>query len=142
MIKQLRRKHLLIWSIWAILIPLGIISAWMVIPAKATDNLLQPEKGMALPELIRSIEKKNFTANLKSNEDRSAFQLEWINKEISVLPSSLIYKVNHTENELIGRIERKGIYYFSLAKDSTSEYRFILYDIIRKQIIDSLNFGQ
>lgn len=142
MIKQLRRKHLLIWSIWAILIPLGIISAWMAIPVKATDNLLQPEKVMALPVLIRTIEKKNFTANLKSNEDRSTFQLEWINKGISVVPSSLIYKINQPENELVGRVEAKGVYYFSLAKDSTDEYRFILFDIIRKQIIDSINLGQ
>ncbi len=142
MIKQLRRKHLLIWSIWAILIPLGIISAWMAISVKATDNLLQPGKGMALPALIHTIEKKSFTASLKSNEDRSAYQLEWINKEISVVPSSLIYKVNQPENELVGRVEAKGIYYFSLAKDSTDEYRFILYDIIKKQIIDSLKFDQ
>lgn len=142
MMKQLRRKHLLIWSFWAILIPIGIISAWMVIPQKATGDLLQPEKGMALPVLIQSIEKNNYTVNLNSDEYRSRFQLEWVNKEVSVFPSSLIYKINPSGNELIGRIEAKGNYYFPLANDSIADYRFILLDIIKNQIIDSLNFEQ
>jgi hypothetical protein len=42
MIKSLRKKHLQIWMLWAILLPLGIIVAWMAVPEKVTQELLQP----------------------------------------------------------------------------------------------------
>lgn len=42
MIKTLRKRHLQIWILWAVLIPVGIITAWMVVPGKATQELLQP----------------------------------------------------------------------------------------------------
>jgi hypothetical protein len=42
MIKTLRKRHLQIWILWAVLIPAGIITAWMAVPKKATQELLQP----------------------------------------------------------------------------------------------------
>ena len=140
MIKPLRKRHLQIWALWAVLIPVGIIVAWMAVPKKVEQELLQQPAKNVLPVLIKSIDTKNYTANLNANDDRTQYQLEWINKETSTHPSSLIYKINQTENELIGRVEPKGVYYFNLAKDSTGTYNFILYDIIKKETIDSLKF--
>ena len=150
MIKALRKRHLQIWVLWAVLIPAGIIAAWMAVPEKVTDQLLQPEPGKALPVLVKSISKENFSVNLRSNQDHSQIQLEWINRKVSVLPSSLLYKTSPSpseegaleNSELIGRIEAIGVYYFPLQVDSTNNYNFILYDIIKKQIIDSIKFGQ
>jgi len=42
MIKQLRKRHLQIWILWAVLLPVGIIIAWMSVPKKVTQELLQP----------------------------------------------------------------------------------------------------
>jgi hypothetical protein len=42
MIKQLRKRHLQIWILWAALLPVGIIIAWMAVPKKVTQELLQP----------------------------------------------------------------------------------------------------
>lgn len=42
MIKSLRKKHLQIWILWAALLPTGIIVAWMAVPKKVTQELLQP----------------------------------------------------------------------------------------------------
>jgi hypothetical protein len=42
MIKSLRKRHLQIWILWAVLLPAGIIVAWMAVPKKATQKLLQP----------------------------------------------------------------------------------------------------
>jgi hypothetical protein len=160
MIKSLRKRHLQIWTLWALLLPIGIITAWLAVLKPVTDKLLQPEASTALPVLQKSIDKKNYTVNLKSNEDKSQYQLEWINKETLSIPSSLIYKASpnpasplsspkESEKEggdlegaeLVGRIETRGTYHFNLLKDSTNNYNFILYDIIKKQIIDSLNFS-
>lgn len=164
MIKNLRKRHLQIWTAWAILLPMGIITAWLAVPKQVIDKLLQPETSPALPVLVKSIDKKNYIVNLKSNEDKSQYQLEWINKEVSVVPSSLIYQLPINQGiqkispfgvpeqsegkeqsslegaELIGRVQTRGIYHFNLLKDSTNSYNFILYDIIKKKIIDSLKF--
>ena len=42
MIKPLRKRHLQIWTLLAVLIPVGIIVAWMAVPKKVTQELLQP----------------------------------------------------------------------------------------------------
>jgi hypothetical protein len=42
MIKTLRKRHLQIWILWAILLPFGIIVAYMSMPKKVTQELLQP----------------------------------------------------------------------------------------------------
>ena len=144
MMKPLRKRHLQIWTAWAILIPIGIIAAYVNVPKKVTDKLIQPVKEMALPVVANSIDKTNYAVSLRMNGDKTQYQLEWINKTASVYPSSLIYKLSAAGNletaDLIGRVEARGSYYFPLKKDSTSNYNFILYDIIHKNIIDSLKF--
>jgi predicted negative regulator of RcsB-dependent stress response len=41
MIKSLRKRHLQIWIVWAVLLPLGIVIAWKAVPKKVTQQLLQ-----------------------------------------------------------------------------------------------------
>ena len=140
--KILRKRHLQIWVFLAVMIPAGIITAWVTVPEKATDTLLQPGPGQSLPILLNSIETEFYTANLKSTSDKSQYQLEWINKKNSLFPSSLVYQKAIPENELIGRIDARGAYFFPLRMDSLNSYHFILYDIIKNLVIDSLKFGQ
>lgn len=147
MIKPLRKRHLQIWTAWAVLIPFGIIVAWISVPKKIADKLIQPSAETVLPVVINSIDKTNYAVALRSSNDKTQYQLEWINKGASVYPSSLIYKVSPLiygggleGADLIGRVEAKGHYYFPLKKDSTANYNFILYDIIHKIKIDSLKF--
>lgn len=42
MIKALRKRHLQIWVLWAILLPVGIVVAYLAVPKKVTQELLQP----------------------------------------------------------------------------------------------------
>jgi len=56
MIKQLRKRHLQIWALWAVLIPLGIIVAWTAVPKKVTQELFQPPASKALTFQIRSVD--------------------------------------------------------------------------------------
>ena len=145
MIKPLRKRHLQIWMILAILIPIGIISAYISIPKTTTNKLLQSTVGEALPVLIKSIDRTSYAASLRTNKDSSQLQLEWKNRAASVYPSSLIYQLAENSDDIkqaaiIGRVEARGDYYFSLKKDSTKYFRFVLYDIIHQQTIDSINF--
>ena len=149
MIKPLRKRHLQIWTALAVLIPLGIIAAWLSIPQQAKDKLLQPSPVQALPIVLASADKDNYTVRIRSNRDTSQLQLEWINKNILTYPTATIYKTRKNEKDissgaLIGRIEARGNYYFKL--DSTfnvgkdSAYQLFLYDFIHKKIIDTINF--
>lgn len=140
MIKPLRKKHLQIWVLLAFLIPAGIVSAYISVPKQVFNILLQQNKSEALPVLINKVEKKECTIYLRSSNDKKNYQLQWMNKNIAAHPSSLVYKTGNGEKELIGRIAGEGNYFFSLPKDTTARYHFILYDIIHQQIIDSINF--
>ena len=140
MIKPLRKRHLQIWMLLAILIPAGIISAYMAVPKEALDKLLQQDKTAALPVEIKKIEQKNYNAYLRSSADKKQYQLQMNIINESTTPSSLIYQVNNREKELIGRIATKGSYYFSLKADSSNTYKFVLYDIIHQQTIDTIKF--
>ena len=146
MIKPLRKRHLQIWSVLAVLIPVGIIGALIVRPKPANDKTLQPSSTEALPVIIKKIEKENYTVSLRGN-NQNATQLEWINKTVLTFPTATIYKTVSGNKgiagaELIGRIEARGTYHFALKPDSANNYYFILYDFIKQQVIDSINFTE
>ena len=148
MIKPLRKRHLQIWTGIAILLPVGMICAWLVVPKPVKDHLWQPASTVALPVIIKSVKKENYTINLRTNKDRSSTQLEWINQSALTSPSALIYELSqsdtgrHIENAwLIGRIDSRGVYHFALKKEAGDEpVQFVLYDIIHHRVIDRINF--
>jgi hypothetical protein len=148
MIKALRKRHIQIWYALAVLIPMGIISAWLVIPKPIRDHLRHPGHSQALPVIIKTVTKEAYSVSLRRAADGSALQLEWINHEPLTAPSALIYEPFPEKGisgldgaALIGRIDARGIYHFALEKKSWGEHAsFILYDIIHHHIIDRINF--
>ncbi len=160
MIKPLRKKHLQIWIAWAVLLPILIISAVLVRPAFPEDKLLQPAASAALPIVLKSLDKENYSISIRSNSDTSQLQLEWINKKTLTYPTATIYKASPNpsnrealkdfvpeKSELIGRIEARGIYHFVLPNNNATieqlnnkSIHFIIYDFIHQQIIDTINF--
>jgi hypothetical protein len=148
MIKPLRKRHLQIWAGIAVLLPVGMICAWLVVPKPVKDHLWQPVSTAALPVVLKTLNRGNYIVSLRTNNDNSALQLEWINQSALTSPSAIIYKLSttgehqKTENaDLIGRIDSRGIYHFALKKDSADVHQhFVLYDIIHHQVIDQLNF--
>lgn len=146
MIKPLRKRHLQIWSLLAVLLPLGIISAWLAIPGTAYDKLMQPTAGHALPVIVKSYKKTDFTINIRTNMDHSSWQLEWTNNSALTTPSALIYQKQNDvadsikDSDLIGRIDARGTYYFSLKNTDKAEgFHFIIYDIIHHRVIEKIN---
>ncbi len=146
MIKQLRRRHFQLWALLLIALPAGIVSARLAIPRQPTNSLLQPGNTVALPEIVKAIEKENYTIRLR--RDAVAWQLEWVNKNVLTVPTALLYKTatgnrNISRAEFIGRIEARGIYHFSLAPGSfavAGASQLLLYDFIHQQVIDTINF--
>jgi len=144
MIKQLRKRHFQLWSVMMILIPLGIISATIVIPKQHKNATLQPTPTVALPVIIKTVDREYYTISLRGNSSIPG-QLEWINKSVLAFPTAVIYKTIAGKKDtgdatFIGRIEARGTYHFDLKSDSSNNFHFILYDFIHRQIIDSVNF--
>ncbi|HRI21021.1 MAG TPA: hypothetical protein PLA68_08700 [Panacibacter sp.] len=153
MIKSLRRRHLQTWIILAIILPVGIVIAWISIPEQAKDKLLQPAAAKALPNVLAFKENDNYTVRIRSNNDTSQLQLEWINKKTLTYPTATIYRtLNNMEDDidhaaLVGRIEARGTYYFLFAngKDQIQIFKptgfhFFVYDFIHQKVIDSITF--
>ena len=143
MIRPLRKRHLQIWSALAVLIPISIVSALIVRPKNIAGSLLQPASTDALPIVIKTVEKENYVVRLRGS-DQSATQLEWVNKNTLTFPTAVIYKTHGAfsphHDDLIGRIEARGTYYFALKPDPKHAYHFVVYDFIHQQKIDSINF--
>lgn len=148
MMKPLRKRHLQVWTAWALLIPLAIIFAWLVIPGQEPVKLLQSTPAEVHPVIIAQKTTESYSVRIRTSESRTIWQLEWINKKPLEYPSAVIYKVNQPgepvmSNELVGRIEARGNYVFplSLKRDNGKPLHFILYDFIHEKIIDSIQFN-
>ena len=147
MIKPLRKRHLQIWILLAILLPAGIVIAWRSVPVQPTQQLLQPGTFMPLPVVLKLSDKQNYTVAIRSNRKGTQLQLEWINKTVLQYPTATIYAGvgidDFAKAKLIGRIEARGNWYFALdstfsAKSGNTDH-FTLYDFIHHQVIDTIN---
>ena len=163
MIKSQRKRHLQIWILLAVLIPVGIIVAWIAVPKKVTQELLQKVARASAYHTIASVEKENYKINILVPNSVTIkhptgweyeLNVQFINKKESSTDSLLLYKVidltdnNIDKQELLGRIKSKGIQEFRLkffdlrVTNNKFDYRdkFLLYDIMKKQVVDSINF--
>jgi hypothetical protein len=145
--KQLRKGHRMVWMAWAVLLPVGILFSWLVIPGQPPVKLLENEPAPLLPVIIQTSTSPEYTINLRSDADSSEWQLEWINKRILKVPSAVIYQLRGENasfrpgnSELIGRIEAQGRYVFSLANGSPpgKQIDLVLYDFIHNNIIANI----
>jgi hypothetical protein len=147
MTRSLRKKHLQAWSVILILLPAGIIFSWLAIPNQQPVKLLQSPVAKQLPVIDKTKDLVNYKVNIRTNKERTEWQLEWKNKTVLTVPSAVIYQLNDTSDaianaRLIGRIETSRSYIFPLPgyKTVSNGSRFILYDFIHQQIIEQINF--
>lgn len=145
--RALRKRHRQIWYAMVMIVPPLLLLSWLVIPDTAPVKEIRIAPATVLPEIVYAGGTENFQANLRSNADRTIWQLEWINKKVLAVPSAVIYKSNGNTfdpaaAQIAGRIETKGRYYFPL-QDTTAIRRpvkLIVYDFIHERVIDSINF--
>jgi hypothetical protein len=155
MIKPLRKRHLQIWTAIAALLPIGIIFSWLVIPNPVPVKILSTSKVELLPVVQAKKETEQYCINIRSNHNKTDWQVEWKNKLALTVPSAVIYKapLNPPQGgtfesfkpesaELVGRIEARGDYVFPLGTDTTanSELNLVVYDFIHDKIVDFITF--
>lgn len=151
MIKNLRKRHLQIWLLWAIIFPIAIFFAWKSIPQFPTQILIQNTSSRPLPLVIQEWDRKNYQVQLQTDQLKTIYQLEWRNKTVLLHPTATVYFTRQNpfladQSMYIGRIEARGLYHFPV--NSTYKQwigatgKIVLYDFIHQQIIDTLNFIQ
>ena len=134
-------------------------------PKKVTQELLQKVARASAYHTIASVEKENYKINIMAPNSVTikhptgweyGLRVEFINKKESTTDSLMLYKVinltddNIDKQELLGRIASKGRQEFRLrifdlrVNNHKFDYRdkFFLYDIMKKQVVDSINFNQ
>lgn len=145
MIRPLRNTHRRVWIAIALLLPLGIIFSWLAIPNPVPIKLLEQTETSLLPDIEDKKETTQYCINIRTNAEKSAWQLEWKNRLDLAIPSAVIYQAKNGNNnidsaKLIGRIEARGDYVFALQPGSESILYLFVYDFIHGKIIDSVNF--
>lgn len=145
MIKQLRKRHLQIWALWAVLIPVGIIVAWMAVPKKVTQELLYKDAvPIGSPASGEAFE-NNYSLLIRYDTSMNQYKtyLQFENRYKLKTPPLLIYKMTDSiantidKQLLLGRIDKEGSQFFPLDTFIYND-RFILYDFLHKKIIDTI----
>lgn len=146
MIKQQRKYHRYAWFLLALLLPAGIVFAWLIIPDRTPVKVIKTTTTEQLPVVIRSASNPEYTVELRADDNKSKWQLVWKNKKVMTVPSAVIYDVTNAANDLnkarlVGRIESKGDYLFDLPADSSGygALHLLLYDFIHEQKLNSIN---
>lgn len=168
MMKPLRKRHLQTWIAIAVLLPVGIIFSWLAIPNPVPVKILSASTVELLPVIQAKKETNQYCINIRSNSEKTNWQLEWKNKQALTVPSAVIYRASlefHSQpsppsggsvaseggvsrsfipnnSQLIGRIESRGDYVFPLKYDTTEskELSFLIYDFIHDKTVDYITF--
>lgn len=144
MIKTLRKRHLQIWILWAMLLPVGIIVAWKAVQRNVTHEILETEQAAVLPVSVDDdIRKGKYFWVLKTNQEKTTYQFVWgISRTYSfsnpyVRSTYLIYCDTDSGRELIGRTGGIETYYYNLPNVSSNTYSITIYDPFKEKTIHS-----
>jgi len=145
MITPHRERHLLIWAILAVLLPAGVVAAYLAIPKKAIDRVPVVEQAPALENVITSADDEYFHVNYRGSTEGMK-QLEVIIKMPLTIPSALVYiseteAFNPNDALLAGELDSKGVYRFALPAgyEGGEHFTIVFYDFIKKKTFRSLN---
>ena len=118
---------------------------------KTPVKIIETERPALLPVIQAKKETLSYCINIRTDETKTNWQLEWKNKLALTVPSAVIYKAllnppdggtfgsfTPGSSELVGRIEARGDYVFELKTDSAQykELNLVVYDFIHDTIVD------
>jgi hypothetical protein len=130
---SLRKSHIRIWVIAAVIMPIFIILSIIGRPDFPINQAgYNPTSIQALPNIIKPLETNKLKINLRAKE-KTIGQLEIFVKEPLKSASTTIYYLeNKGKGRFIGSIGSKGLYRFPIDKSIRG---IVLYDPIKKRDI-------
>lgn len=145
--KSQRKLHVRMWMILLVVIPVGFVSALVVIPEdSAQDNVFLASE----PRLDLIVEKHN-TDNaivlLRSSQQKEKYQIEVVITTPFTQPEVGVYSskgntFDINESKWLGSLSTKRTNLFSLRKQVVhkQDLTLVFYDPIRKQILEEIQF--
>ena len=142
MILPLQKRHRLIWSILAILLPIGCISAyWSICEIPINENT--PKEVTSIGEKFNTREDDWFKIIERKSElnDSTLYQLS-IEVKKSINQSATVVYISETDNieqeTAIGQLNSKGIYYFKIPDPLQTNDNLLFYNPITKEVFHVL----
>lgn len=122
MVPELRKRHRLVWQVWALLLPIGFVSAILVLPKQMPVNQLPIAREMPLGNIVQSESTDALIVSLRAQAGLSNKQLEITLKKPLDMPSALVY----WQDTFIGSLGAKGTQYFTLDSALVANPPFLL----------------
>ncbi len=144
MITSLRKRHRLIWTLWVVLLPMGMIAAVMVVREYPSQELTMHKIPEAYPEVLKAVDHPLGKVNLRKDAG-GAYQLELFLKEPISSPAPMLYlNMNGQEeisgNVLVGNILGTGLYRFSVSKEVEQAQGVFFHSKIAGRVVKSIPF--
>ncbi len=110
MVPELRKRHRMVWQVWAFLLPVGFVLAILVLPKKGWQPNLIENTPIALPNLEQTQENEWLVASIRTQPALSDKQLEIKLKKPLNIPSAQVF----WQNAFLGSLGAKGTQRFGL----------------------------
>ena len=140
MILRLRKRHLLLWLVIAVVLPALVMYALLQIPGKDYQGFNLLNEASTLPVLMAG-QSDLFKSEIRPLQG-DKYQLSIIVVEPITSPGVVVYFGGNTDNPqanyLLGRVSSRGVYYFELANVDDTRANVILYDMIHSKVISSI----
>lgn len=146
MTKGQRKMHFISWVILALCIPIGFISAILVIPEQSMQENVFLDKTPQLENILAERTQENVIALVRSDVQLSKYQLEILIATPFKTPDIGVYvskdsKFNQLQDQYLGNLGSKGGERFELPKSSVEEgsLEIILFDPIKNELLNQIS---
>ncbi len=110
MVPELRKRHRLVWQVWAFLLPIGFIFAILVLPKQMPVNQLPIAREAPFGNIAQSESTDVLTASLRAQAGSPNKQLEIKLKKPLDVPLAQVF----WQNTFLGNLGAKGTHRFTL----------------------------
>lgn len=138
MVPELRKRHRMIWMLWAVLLPIGFVLAIRSLPQKGYSPELTGIPMGKAPKTVASARDGNVLAALHAGPDGRVKQLELrLLEPLASGPAALYW-----QKAYLGRLGSKGTYRFVLdsTMTSASPFQLEIRDPIRNKPLHQITF--
>ncbi len=147
MVPELRKRHKWMWLVLTILLPLGFITAYSLIPEsqELRNKQLPATKPIPLTKIVSIRQTPQFDVSLREDNGLGLKQIEVTLKETLTRPSTHLYLSDKSstgiENaQFLGVVTTRGSYRFNLNPSMTYQSAFVVifYDKIAEQVYEEV----
>lgn len=137
----LRKTHRYTWFVLAVLLPLGWVSAILVIPGPVCQEPARAPQPEALSELRSTRQSARFLVNWRSDPSTGRRQVEVLITKPLESPNAVVRAaVAGRADRMLGLLGSKGLYRFDLGSPDAQSIRIRIDDDLKKTTLAHFDF--